>query len=92
MDWGNLFNKGVQFVQHATYAALVESWLRADDETAHAMVARYAEASPADERARLEEALITHGTTHFDLQARARMMRFYGTFKVVEMLCHGGLR
>ncbi|MFF9065703.1 hypothetical protein ACF09E_10135 [Streptomyces sp. NPDC014891] len=56
------------------------------------MVARYAEAGPADERARLEEALITHATTHFDLQARARMMRFYGTFKVVEMLCHGGLR
>ncbi|MEU2075513.1 hypothetical protein [Streptomyces sp. NPDC013489] len=92
MNWENLLRKTGEFVQHATYAALVESWLRADDDTAHAMVARYAEASPADERARLEEALITHGTTHFDLQARARMMRFYGTFKVVEMICHGGLR
>lgn len=92
MNWGKILRKTGEFVQHVSYAAVIESWLRADDETAHALAARYAEASPAAERARLEEALIAHATTHLDIQARARTVRLYGTFKVVENLCHGGLR
>ncbi|MFE2523940.1 hypothetical protein ACFXEL_06875 [Streptomyces sp. NPDC059382] len=92
MNWEKILRTTGEFVRYASYAAVIEGWLQADPDTAHGLVARYVEASSADERARMDEALVTHAATHFDPQARARMVRLYGTFKVVENLCHGGFR
>ncbi len=67
-------------------AAIVSDWLSMDDLSAICAIRAQVESSPTDDVTRLDGFLLATASSHIDPEVRARLVKFYAMFKIVEML------
>jgi hypothetical protein len=73
-------------LQEAGESAIIGNWLSMDEIDAISAIRAQVDASPAAEVKRLDAALLTMASTHFDPSVRIRLVKFYAMFKIVELL------
>jgi len=66
--------------------AVISTWLSMDEVEAISAIRARVESVPAADIDRLELVLLTMASTHFDPAVRARLVKFYAMFKIVELL------
>jgi len=67
-------------------AAIVSDWLSMDDVSAICAIRARVESSRTDDVTRLDGFLLATASSHVDPEVRARLVKFYAMFKIVEML------
>ena len=67
-------------------AAIVSDWLSMDDISAICAIRAQVESSRTADVTRLDGFLLATASSHIDPEARARLVKFYAMFKIVEML------
>jgi hypothetical protein len=73
-------------LQEAGDAAIISSWLSMEEVDAISAIRERVETSPEADVDRLDAALLTMTSTHFDPAARVQLAKFYAWFKIVELL------
>jgi cell division septum initiation protein DivIVA len=67
-------------------AAIVSDWLSMDEVSAICTIRAHIESSHAHDVTRLDGFLLAMASSHIDPEVRARLVKFYAMFKIVEML------
>ena len=67
-------------------SSVVASWLSMDDIGAICAIKTWVYSAPAEDTGRVDAALLAMASNHADPAARARLVKFYAMFKIVELL------
>jgi hypothetical protein len=70
----------------AVQGAIVSDWLSMDDVSAICAIRAQVESSRSPDVTRLDGFLLDTASSHIDPEVRARLIKFYAMFKIVEML------
>jgi hypothetical protein len=86
MDLSRILTTAGQVLQGMSDGAVINNWLSmSDDGALDAIKAQVASSSVADID-RMDSVLLTMAATHYDSSVRARLIKFYTMFKIVEVL------
>jgi hypothetical protein len=86
MDLSRLLSTAGQVLQGVSDSAIISNWLSMNDDGAMAAIRAQVTSSTTEDVDRLDGALLTMASTHFDPAARNRLVKFYAMFKIVELL------
>lgn len=84
-DWGRILATSGAVLQGMSDAAVVNNWLRMDDDGAFASIVAQVRSSSTADVDRLDGVLLSLAATNFDTDARYRLIKFYAIFKIAEL-------
>jgi hypothetical protein len=67
-------------------SVIVTNWLSMNEADAIGAIGAQVDSASTDDLDRLDEALLTMASIHFDPDVRTRLVKFYAMFKIVELL------
>ena len=86
MDLSRILSAAGEVLQGVSDSAIISNWLSMDDDGAMTAIRAQVVSSSTADVDRLDGALLTMASTHFDPAARIRLVKFYAMFKIVEVL------
>ena len=85
VDWGQIFETTGHVLRGMSDAAIINNWLQMDDQGAYASIVTQVTSSSVADIDRLDGALLSHASVHFNQETRQRLIKFYVIFKMAEM-------
>jgi hypothetical protein len=67
-------------------SVIITNWLSMNEADAISAIGAQVNSAHTDDVERLDEALLTMASIHFDPDVRTRLVKFYAMFKIVELL------
>lgn len=83
-DWGRILATTGTLLQGMSDTAVINNWLRMDDDGAFASIVTQVRSSPTTDVDRLDAVLLSLTATNFDVDTRRRLIKFYTIFKIAE--------
>jgi len=84
MNWGEVIRGVGEVFQGISDAAVVDNWLRMDDDGAFSSIEAQVSSSPTEAVDRLDQALLARASMTASRDDRTRLIKFYAFFKTVE--------
>jgi hypothetical protein len=86
MDLSRLLAETDGALSDVSDAGVIADWISMDDIDAFSAIMTQVNSSHATDVARLDSLLMGMAANHFDPAVRARLVKFYAMFKIVELL------
>jgi hypothetical protein len=84
-DWGRIFETTGAVLQGMSDTAVVNNWLRMEDDGAFVSIVTQVKSSSTADVDRLDGVLLSLAATNFNPDTRRRLIKFYTIFKIAEL-------